>query len=70
MVIQVLKDSEVVIKRCESLNDNPVFIRAMADIVAEHLKSPANSKYVIIAHISSALIGDNLRITFRLSTLS
>ncbi|SCV71806.1 BQ2448_4500 [Microbotryum intermedium] len=28
------------VKRCESLNDSPHFIRAIADIAAKHLKSP------------------------------
>lgn len=30
------------IRRCESLNDNPIFLRALADIVKEHIDSNTN----------------------------
>lgn len=36
------------VKRCESLNDSPTFIRALADIAANHLKS---------GHATSAQLG-------------
>ena len=29
------------VKRCDSLNDSPVFIRALADLAAAHLKEGA-----------------------------
>merc|ERR1712137_1015180 len=32
------------VKRVESLNADPVFVRAMADIVAEHLSLPSHSR--------------------------
>ncbi len=38
---QVLKDHSVRIERSESLNASPTFIRAMADVVHDHLRSGA-----------------------------
>lgn len=31
------------VKRCDSLNDSPVFIRALADLAAAHLKDGAST---------------------------